>query len=276
MKATPQLDAVRLVTELPRHPSEGHSPYHREGLREAPRLGGGFRFREMRRNSMCGMLRGVSSKTHAKRRRDVVVRRGHLIVVVGTFLIGCAVLLLMVGCSGMRSGAPREGQGHTEATQEQPRSPEATTSEQARCEGTRTTKIPRLAEGIYITNDLPGCSDKGGLLLGTDKHNHGVDQLAGKDGDDEIRGLGGQDYIYGGPGRDMIFGGPGDDEGVFGQEGEDVIYGGPGDDLELLGAGDGRRDEIYCGKGMDTYTADKVDYVDSSCEKKTQATSAMA
>jgi Ca2+-binding RTX toxin-like protein len=112
--------------------------------------------------------------------------------------------------------------------------------------------------------------------LGTDKHNHGVDQLAGKDGDDEIRGLGGQDYIYGGPGRDMIFGGPGDDEGVFGQEGEDVIYGGPGDDLELLGAGDGRRDEIYCGKGMDTYTADKVDYVDSSCEKKTQATSAMA
>jgi hypothetical protein len=177
--------------------------------------------------------------------------------VVGTFLIGCAVLLLMVGCSGMRSEAPREGQGHTEATQEQPRSPEATTSEQARCEGTRTTKIPRLAEGIYITNDLPGCSDKGGLLLGTDKHNHGVDQLAGKDGDDEIRGLGGQDYIYGGPGRDMIFGGP-------------------GDDLELLGAGDGRRDEIYCGKGMDTYTADKVDYADSSCEKKTQATSAMA
>jgi hypothetical protein len=176
----------------------------------------------------------------------------------------------------MRSGAPREGQGHTEATQEQPRSPEATTSEQARCEGTRTTKIPRLAEGIYITNDLPGCSDKGGLLLGTDKHNHGVDQLAGKDGDDEIHGLGGQDYIYGGPGRDMIFGGPGDDEGVFGQEGEDVIYGGPGDDLELLGAGDGRRDEIYCGKGMDTYTVDKVDYVDSSCEKKTQATSAMA
>jgi hypothetical protein len=215
--------------------------------------------------------------------------------VVGTFLIGCAVLLIVVGCSRVRSEAPREGQEHTKATEEQTRSPVASSSEQARCEGARPTRIPRLSEGIYITNDLPGCPDKGGLLLGTKKHGHGVDQLAGKDGDDEIRGLGGPDYIYGGPGNDTIYSGPGDDEGVFGQEGddiiyggpghdwilsggpgEDVIYGGPGDDLELLGAGDGRRDEIYCGNGRDTYTADKVDYVDSSCEKKTRATSAMA
>jgi hypothetical protein len=51
--------------------------------------------------------------------------------------------------------------------------------------------------GTYITNDLPGCP-KGGLLLGTEKHGHRYDQLAGEDGDDEIRGLGGPDSISGG------------------------------------------------------------------------------
>ena len=28
------------------------------------------------------------------------------------------------------------------------------------------------------------------------------------------------------------------------------------------------RDELYCGPGKDIYYADKLDYVDSSCEKK--------
>ena len=41
--------------------------------------------------------------------------RGHLIAVMGDFLMGCAVLLL-VGCAGVRSEAPEEEQGHTEAT----------------------------------------------------------------------------------------------------------------------------------------------------------------
>ena len=190
---------------------------------------------------------------------------------VGTFLIGCAVLLLVVGCAGTSSEAPKEGQGHTEATKEQPRSSEATEAEEAqegRCDRTGTTKLPKLSAGTFITNDLPGCP-KGGLLEGTDKH----DQLAGKDGDDEIRGLGGNDWLYGGPGSDDIYGGPGDDWPVSGDEGEDVIYGGDGNDrlsglqppLSRLPA---QRDELYCGKGKDSYTADKLDYVDSSCEKK--------
>ena len=198
-----------------------------------------------------------------------------------TFLIGCAVLLV-VGCAATRSESPKQ-QGHNEATAEQARSSEATVSEEvARCAGTRTTKLPRLSEGIFITNDLPSCPNKGGLLSGTDKSDH----LAGKDGDDEIRALGGSDWLYGGPGSEMplfgqegddvIYGGPGRDWFLDGNEGEDVIYGGPGNDKELRGAGDGQRDELYCGKGRDTYTADKLDYVDSSCEVKTRATSAMA
>src|SRR5215217_6771845 len=162
-----------------------------------------------------------------------VVRQGHLIVVVVAFLIGGAVL--GVGCAGVRSEVPKKEQRHTEATAEQARSSEATVSEEvARCAGTRTTKLPRLSEGIFITNDLPSCPNKGGLLSGTDKSDH----LAGKDGDDEIRALGGSDWLYGGPGSEMP---------LFGQEGEDVIYGGPGNDRELLGAGDGQRDELYCG-----------------------------
>jgi RTX calcium-binding nonapeptide repeat (4 copies) len=177
-----------------------------------------------------------------------VVRQAHLIEVVGVLLIGCAALF--VGCAGGRSEAPEE-QRHTEATKEQARSPEATESEQARCEGTQTFNRAEpfnRAEGAFTTNDLPGCP-KGGLLSGTDKR----DYLAGKEGDDEIRGLGARDIISGGVGND-------------------VIYGGDGNDL-LITENDGKRDEIYCGKGTDIYFVsvvsegeDKIDLIDNSCE----------
>ena len=111
-------------------------------------------------------------------------------------------------------------------------------------------------------------------------------QLAGEDGEDEIRGLGAADFIFGGVGNDVIYGGPGDDESLFGDEGDDVIYGGDGDDAVLMGRrGRGRhlrrgwqrlhctewggqRDKLYCGEGQDSYMAEKVDYVSSSCEVK--------
>ena len=96
-----------------------------------------------------------------------MVRQARLMaVMVRAFLIGCAVLL-GVGCAGPRSEAPEE-QGPTETTKEQARSPEATASEEARCEGTRTT----VRQGFhrrreeFLTNDLPDCP-KGGLLSGT-------------------------------------------------------------------------------------------------------------
>jgi hypothetical protein len=219
-----------------------------------------------------------------------VVRREHLIAVVGAFLIGCVVLLIVAGCAGVRSEAPQED--------EQGRSD--------RCEGTRTFKktwwrADRFPEnlGVYTTNDVPGCP-KGGLLTGTDKK----DRLDGKEGDDEIHGLGGVDNLFGGRGNDIIYDAPGDaiwllgddgddvlyggdgneelyggggedvlyggdgNEWLFGEEGEDVVHGGDGNDW-LEGSGDGRqRDKLYCGEGEDHYTADKLDYVDSSCEVK--------
>ncbi len=221
-----------------------------------------------------------------------MIRQGHLINVVGTFLIGC-VVLLGFGCAGTTSSESSK--------KEQGSSPQATDSEEARCEGTRKINVNLPVR--FTTNDLPGCP-KGGLLLGTDK----ADELAGEKGDDEVRGLGGKDevwggdgndvlyggserdVIYGGPsddvtyggpgddhnltgddGNDVIHGGPGDDHYLWGRHGEDVIYGGPGDDTELNGggfAGDGQRDKLYCGEGRDTYYAEKIDYVASSCEKK--------
>ena len=230
-----------------------------------------------------------------------MVRQAHFIAVVGPLLIGCAFLLLAVGCSGTRSEAPQEGQEHTEATnKEQIRSPQATDSEEARCEGTQPVERPTYQEG-WLTNDVPGCP-KGGLLSGTASN----DMLDGLEGDDQIRGLGAKDQLLGGNGSDFIYGGPGDDLPLNGRDGDDVIHGGPGDDSEVLGDGgedviyggvgddelqgvwgkdvlyggdgndlldgasneDGERDELYCGKGKDKYLADKNDYVDSSCEVK--------
>src|SRR5215217_3246821 len=227
--------------------------------------------------------------------QDQIIHRA----VMRALLIGCAILLV-VDCAGVRSEAPKEQeQGHAEATKEQTRSPEATASEEARCEGTRTYhryvvyRNDRVLErsgseedmkkadkkagktedmGVYTTNDVPGCS-KGGLLLGTDKR----DPLTGEQGDDEVRGLGGSDLVDGGPGNDILYGGPGED-GVDGDEGADVMYGGDGNDMlsaggdgndiSPLSVNDGQRDKLYCGDGKDSYLADKNDYVSSSCEKQ--------
>jgi RTX calcium-binding nonapeptide repeat (4 copies) len=223
-----------------------------------------------------------------------VIRQAHFIAVVGTFLIGCAFLLLVDGCAGTRSESSNK--------KEQGSSPQATASEEeAQCEGTRSYHIYQVLHkpgywngplrtgseedmkkadkkprqmtmdfGVYTTNDLPSCP-KGGLLLGTDK----PDMLDGRDGDDEVRGLGGSDhYLDGGPGNDIIYGGDGDDdpctprscnraglgEGLDGGDGSDTLYGGDGDD-GLHGFGG--EDVLYGGDGNDIVT----DYYDEQRDK---------
>ena len=192
------------------------------------------------------------------------------------FLIGC-VILLGVCCAGTTSS-------ETSKKEEQGSSPQATASEEARCEGTRSYHIyqvlhkpgywngplrtgseeemkkadkkPRqmtMDVGVYSTNDLPGCP-KGGLFLGADK----PDMLDGRDGDDEIRGLGGPDhYLDGGDGNDIIYGGDGDDDpsskgqyavGLTGGDGNDTLYGGDGDDSVQ---GRNGEDVLYGGDGND-------------------------
>ena len=193
-------------------------------------------------------------------------------VMVRAFVIGCAFLLIVVGCAGTRSEAPKE-QAHTEVTKEK--------AEEDRCAGTRYIN---WLGGRYTTNDVPGCP-RGGLLSGTDRG----DYLAAKKGDDEIRGLGGSDEIHGGLGSDVIYAGPGswdfldggqDDDVLYGSDGrddisgvtgEDVLYGGDGNDYldgRDEGPKDTQRDELYCGAGRDKAIAGKLDSVASSCEVK--------
>src|SRR5215203_3361671 len=178
----------------------------------------------MRQVSLCGRLRGASSRRCMSREGEgVVVRQGRSITVVA-FLIGCA-FLLMAGASGVQAQASK--------------------NEEARCEGTRKINVNLPAR--FTSNDLPGCP-QGGLLLGTDKG----DLLAGEKGDDEVRSLGGKDDVMGGPGNDILYGGA-DNDSLIGdgrdENGNDILYGGPGDDVNLNGT-DGN-DVIYGGLGDD-------------------------
>jgi hypothetical protein len=200
------------------------------------------------------MLRGATSLAQLQSERGcAVIRHRHLIVVVGAFLIGCAGLLMVVGCAGVRSEAPEEERGHTEATKEQGSSSGAASSEEARCGGTRTVD---LQGRTYTTNDVPGCP-KGGLLSGTDEQ----DKLAGLTGEDEVRGLGSSDRLSGGLGSDVIYGGPGNDDMEAGpaqigshipppDRSKNVLHGGPGRDSVNGDAGD---DVLYGGDGDDNF-----------------------
>jgi Ca2+-binding RTX toxin-like protein len=216
-----------------------------------------------------------------------VIRQAHLIAVVLAFVIGCAVLL-MAGASGVQAQDSKK--------------------EEARCEGTRKINVNLPARftsndlpGCPQGGPLLG-TDKVDLLAGEKGDDEvrglgcsddimggpGNDVLYGGSGRDGVGGYGGDDVIYGGPGNDgrpvivaghegddVIYGGPGDDGNLVGFDGKDVIYGGPGDDTKLDVASadefvgnDRQRDELYCGEGRDTYYAEKIDYVDSSCEVK--------
>ena len=151
-----------------------------------------------------------------------VIRPVSLVAIVVAFVIGCASLV-MAGCAGVRSEAPKEQeQGRAEATEEKQESTEAAGSAgrppgEDRCKGTHTFDVlkkqgidyisdssvkPGDPEALRITNDAPGCPS-GGLLSGTDK----PDRLAGGDGEDEVRGLGAADRFTGGPGPDVVYGG---------------------------------------------------------------------
>jgi Ca2+-binding RTX toxin-like protein len=139
-----------------------------------------------------------------------------------------------------------------------------------------------LPEGPYITNDIPGCPNKGDVLsgydlLGTD----GRDKLYGGEGEDfKVRGLGGSDELWGGFDKDYMDGGPGDDflvggtkpeesqdksmDFLGGDEGNDVLRGGPGSDILHGGPGadslwgadrnsEGHEDVLYGGDGNDQF-----------------------
>jgi Tol biopolymer transport system component len=89
---------------------------------------------------------------------------------------------------------------------------------------------------------------------------------------DTLYGGPGKDTLVGGSARDTLSGGPGDDT-LSGGPSADILIGGPGRDRisggggkDTIGARDGERDRISCGRGSDIVYADRVDVVGADCE----------
>ncbi len=78
-----------------------------------------------------------------------------------------------------------------------------------------------------------------------------------------VDGDAGNDVLTGGPGFDQLDGGAGDDT-LGGGGGADRLDGGDGNDQ--IAARDDVGDQILCGTGIDSVTADASDYQDGSCE----------
>lgn len=86
----------------------------------------------------------------------------------------------------------------------------------------------------------------------------GIERVVGTRGDDVLVGDGSSNRLSGVLGRDRIDGGPAGD----------VLDGSFGDDI--LGANDGARDDVLCGQGFDTVTADLEDQPGADCESVTR------
>jgi hypothetical protein len=129
-----------------------------------------------------------------------------------------------------------------------------------------------------------------GLTVGTVENvtgGDGSDRVVGNAGDNVLTGNAGNDrlsggdgIIAGGPGVNMLRGGPGadqltagdDGDSLVGGEGADLIAGGAGDDD--ISAADGVADQISCGDGIDTVSADPIDtfaVAPDNCEEVTIA-----
>jgi hypothetical protein len=81
----------------------------------------------------------------------------------------------------------------------------------------------------------------------------------------ELFGGPGSDRLTGGPLRDSISGEGTVEEGV---PGSDVVRAGGGDDRVWVD--DGLVDQVECGAGLDTVTADELDVVAADCEQVTR------
>ena len=107
----------------------------------------------------------------------------------------------------------------------------------------------------------------------------GDNLIAGGAGDDRIRSGSGEDTVNAGANRDLVYMGPGDDHGtgasgrdfIVGEDGADSVRGGPGRDRVVAGwavgsftaspsgSGDGLRDLLDCGSGVDRAFAERRD-----------------
>jgi Ca2+-binding RTX toxin-like protein len=95
---------------------------------------------------------------------------------------------------------------------------------------------------------------------GDDTRTDGDDELIGYRGDDTLSGFGGSDYLRGGRGDDLI-----DAREGSANPGRDTARGSRNQDT--IGAVDGFKDTIFCGRGEDEVFFDRgLDVVADNCE----------
>jgi hypothetical protein len=128
-------------------------------------------------------------------------------------------------------------------------------------------RVPEVAPNVTASNVEAITGSQGDDLITGDD---GPNRLSGGDGTDHLIGGGGANVLRGGPGVDTLDAGPAGDS-LVGGPGADVITGGAGDDD--ISAADGVADQISCGAGTDTVSADPTDTfpVDNDCEEITVA-----
>jgi hypothetical protein len=90
----------------------------------------------------------------------------------------------------------------------------------------------------------------------------GNDTVEGSGGDDQVYGDAGNDVVNGGTHRDFVSGGPGRDQ----IEGDGSLYNYGDGGTDTIDARDGEIDQVTCGAGADTVTADPNDVIEGGGE----------
>jgi hypothetical protein len=92
--------------------------------------------------------------------------------------------------------------------------------------------------------------------------NEGNDTVEGTGGDDMVYGDEGNDVVNGGTHRDFVSGGPGRDQ----IEGDGSLYNYNDGGTDTIDARDGEIDQVTCGAGADSVTADSNDVIEGGGE----------
>jgi Ca2+-binding RTX toxin-like protein len=105
-----------------------------------------------------------------------------------------------------------------------------------------------LASGAALAKTIDGTKD---------------DDLVGAENEDIISGAEGDDELYGGAGNDTVVGREGNDR-ISGDSGSDRLFGNEGTDT--MNAGNGERDLVVCGSGVDAAYTNPDDETHKTCE----------
>jgi diguanylate cyclase (GGDEF)-like protein len=123
------------------------------------------------------------------------------------------------------------------------------------------------AHSVAVTADPDGVADDGS----SGEHDNVMPDV------EDLIGGPAADTLVGGPGANSLSGGDGADA-LYGRDGDDTLEGGEGQDVMRAEAGDdtvrsrdASSDDVSCGAGQDSASADPVDQLAGDCETETVA-----